>query len=231
MKTKANGCYEAILIDFYGTIAAGDRQAVEDTCANIVRECGLKIGAAELAVIWGNRYFEAVADSNHHRFRPLLECETVSLRATLSVFGVERNVTPFIDQLEHYWRNPPLHEDALELLSCAGVPICCVSNADTEALMLAIEKHNLRFDAIVTSEMVRAYKPDEAIFRHALLLLGVPAHKAMHIGDSLHSDIAGAAKAGLTATWICREERIYDIGDHAAHHTVTDLREVVRLLR
>jgi FMN phosphatase YigB (HAD superfamily) len=96
--------------------------------------------------------------------------------------------------------------------------------------MLAIAKHGLRFDAVVSSEEVRAYKPDGAIFTRALELLGVTADRAMHIGDSLHSDIAGAANAGLTATWIRRDDRIHDIGNHPPHHTVSDLRHVMDLL-
>ncbi|MBI1826264.1 MAG: HAD family hydrolase [Planctomycetes bacterium] len=222
--------FDAILIDFYGTIAAGDRQAVEDTCVSIVRECGLAMSAPEFAIRWGEQFFRVVAKSNHETFRALLECETISLRETLGGLGIRRDVSPFIDQLEFYWRNPPLHDDAIEFLAQTKKPICCVSNADTEALTLAIARHGLQFDAVVSSEDVRAYKPDGAIFMRALELLGVTADRAMHIGDSLHSDIAGAAKAGLTATWIRRDDRIHDIGNHPPHHTVSDLRHVMDLL-
>lgn len=222
--------FAGILLDFYGTVAAGDRRAVEDTCASVVRECGLAIDAAKFAVLWGQRYFEVVADSDHENFRTLIECETISLNDTLRGMQVDADVRPFIDQLEGYWRNPPIHADALAFLREVKIPVCIVSNADTHALMQAIDKHQVHVDGIVTSEMVRAYKPDPKIFEEGLRKLGIAAHRAMHIGDSLHSDIAGAASAGITATWICREDRIFDIGSHGADHTVTSLTQVLELL-
>ena len=221
---------DAVFIDFYGTIAAGDRQAVEDTCASIVQTCGIPIPANKFAVLWGERFFRVVAESNHADFRTLIECETTSLRQTLRELGVERDVARFIDQLEAYWRDPPLHPDAVEFLRHVPVPVCCVSNADTHALMQAIDKHGLRFDAVISSESVRSYKPDAKIFEHALDALGVAAHRALHIGDSLHSDIAGASAAGIRAAWIRREDRIHDIGNHDADHIVHSLVDVMPLL-
>jgi len=37
----------------------------------------------------------------------------------------------------------------------------------------AIARHQLRFDDVVSSEAVRCYKPDPAIFHHAMRALGV----------------------------------------------------------
>ena len=224
------GRFDGILLDFYGTVAAGDRQAVEDTCASVIRACGLDFDPARFAILWGQRYFELVGESNHESFRALIECETISLRETLAGMQQVVNVSPFIEQLEAYWRDPPIHDDVTDFLERVNLPVCVVSNADTHALMQAIGKHGLRFEGVLTSEMVRAYKPDPKIFEHALALIGVDAHRAMHVGDSLHSDVAGASSAGITATWLCREDRIYDVGSHGADHTVNSLRQVLELL-
>jgi HAD superfamily hydrolase (TIGR01459 family) len=45
-------------------------------------------------------------------------------------------------------------------------------------------------------------KPDPAIYRMALERLGVAPTKVLAVGDSLHTDIAGAAKAGLDSLWV-----------------------------
>jgi HAD superfamily hydrolase (TIGR01459 family) len=45
-------------------------------------------------------------------------------------------------------------------------------------------------------------KPDPAIYRPAMTLLGVPAHRILAVGDSLRTDIAGAAASGIASCWV-----------------------------
>ncbi len=45
-------------------------------------------------------------------------------------------------------------------------------------------------------------KPDPAIYRMALNMLNAPPSRVLAIGDSLHTDIAGAKSAGIDSLWI-----------------------------
>jgi putative hydrolase of the HAD superfamily len=54
-------------------------------------------------------------------------------------------------------------------------------------------------DAVVLCSDVGAAKPDAAIFRHALERLGVPASRAVVVGNDEVQDIEGARAAGLRA--------------------------------
>lgn len=45
-------------------------------------------------------------------------------------------------------------------------------------------------------------KPDTAPFEHALSTLDASADRAIHVGDSLHADVAGANAMGLDSAWI-----------------------------
>jgi len=221
--------FDAVLIDFYGTIAAGDREAVESTCATIVWAFGLSTTPADFAIAWGERFFRVVEQSNHHDFRTLYECEMMSLAEQFTELGITADPAPFVARLEAYWRDPPIHPDAVELLGRIDVPVCVVSNADTEPLEAAIQKHGLRFHGVVSSESARCYKPDGQIFRRALDRLGVEPSRAIHVGDSLHSDIGGARKAGITAAWIRRDDRIHDIGSTTPCHTCSRLSDLMKL--
>lgn len=222
--------FDAVLIDFYGTIAAGDREAVEATCRTIVESLGLPIPAAQFAVIWGGRYFETVGQSSHASYRTLYECELISLRDTLAAFGHHSDPAPFLLELENYWHTPPMHEDAVEFLRDLDLPVCCVSNADHVPLHSAIARGQLRFDAVISSQAVRCYKPQPAIFEHALQALGVRADQAIHVGDSLHSDVSGASALGIATAWIRREDRIHDIGCDTPSFTIASLAELASLL-
>lgn len=45
-------------------------------------------------------------------------------------------------------------------------------------------------------------KPDPAIYAPVLALLGVPAGRVLAVGDSLRTDMAGAAAVGVDACWV-----------------------------
>ena len=59
-------------------------------------------------------------------------------------------------------------------------------------------------DAVVISAELGVAKPDPAIFRAALDRLGARAADAMHVGDSVEDDVAGARAAGLEAVLVAR---------------------------
>ncbi|MFQ5413163.1 MAG: HAD family hydrolase [Phycisphaerae bacterium] len=226
--------YDALFIDFYGTISAGDRAAVASTCRHIVDTLGLTATAECFAERWGERFFATIDRSNHDAFQTLHACEQASLRDTLRDFAVPGEAVDgaarLLADIEAYWADPPLHDDVRACLAAIDLPICCVSNADAEPLAAALRKHDLRFDAVVTSEQARCYKPDPEIFRAALRAMGVQPRRVMHVGDSRHSDVAGAARLGITTTWLCRNDRIHDIGERVPDHTISSLAELPPLL-
>jgi 2-haloacid dehalogenase/putative hydrolase of the HAD superfamily len=230
--------FDAILIDFYGTICAGDREAVEASCRRIVDECGLPLSTQDFAVRWGERFFETVDRSNHGAFQTLFECELESLRTTLADCGhrgKDHNsdawLGRFLRELEEYWADPPVYPDAVEFLNAVDRPVCCVSNADTRPLMAAIDRLNLRFDAVIASEAVRCYKPDPEIFGAAMRKLGVAREGVVHVGDSLHSDVDGAARVGLKTVWVRRNNRIHDVGCRKPDYTIVNLAELKEIVR
>src|SRR5439155_23386616 len=78
------------------------------------------------------------------------------------------------------------------------------SNADDEMLKDILARNGLQFDAILTSEACRSYKPAARIFEAAIRELGVPANAILHVGDSLEADIGGAQRLGMATAWVNR---------------------------
>ncbi len=62
------------------------------------------------------------------------------------------------------------------------------------------------FDFIIASAQAGVSKPHPDIFQLALSQAGVPATRALHIGDSLQDDIEGAQRVGLDTLWIERDQ-------------------------
>ena len=59
-------------------------------------------------------------------------------------------------------------------------------------------------DGAVSSAVAGARKPDPAIFAPALELAGCGPDEALHVGDTLEEDVAGARAAGIRPLLIDR---------------------------
>jgi putative hydrolase of the HAD superfamily len=66
------------------------------------------------------------------------------------------------------------------------------------------------FDHVLASAEVGSAKPDPAIFEEACRRLNVPAHRVLHVGDSLADDFAGGRNAGLQVVLVRREQEPED---------------------
>jgi 2-haloacid dehalogenase len=203
---------------------------VERTCACVVADLRLDLSPPELAITWGKRFFAEIEVANHDRFLNLYDCEAKTLVETLRPLVGEIDPRPYCNLLKRYWSGPELHPESLEALAGIDLPICCVSNADTEDIRAATQRYGLRFDALITSEDARCYKPDPHIFEKALEAVGVSPQRSMHVGDSLHSDISGAAALGIATAWVCRDDRIFDAGECVPDHKIVSLMELQGLL-
>jgi putative hydrolase of the HAD superfamily len=95
--------------------------------------------------------------------------------------------------------------EALDALRQRGIRIgivCDVGFTSGELLRSFLERRDLlrRFDGWAFSDEVGVYKPDPAIFAHALGQLGgVEPAAALHVGDLRRTDVAGARAFGMTS--------------------------------
>ena len=94
---------------------------------------------------------------------------------------------------------------ALEQARSRGERVIVVSNWDASLpeVLDAVGLGDL-VDGVVSSATAGAGKPGAAIFLRALGLAGVMPGQALHVGDSLEEDVAGAVAAGVPALWLNR---------------------------
>ena len=95
---------------------------------------------------------------------------------------------------------------ALERARELGARLVVVSNWDVSLhnVMAQLELTPL-LDGILTSAEAGARKPAPAIFEQALAIAGVDAAQAVHVGDSLDEDMAGARNAGISSVLVRRD--------------------------
>lgn len=90
-------------------------------------------------------------------------------------------------------------------------------------------------DPIVISVDVGLRKPRPEIFRALLEGLGSAPEATLHVGDSLHADVAGAAALGIRTAWLTRrvadpEAALASYEGPPPDHVVADVEDVLRLL-
>jgi putative hydrolase of the HAD superfamily len=152
---------------------------------------------------------------------------------TLTELGMVINATTLATRLYETFSNPAnfeAYEDvepALVVLKKEGYRLGIISNFEAwlEVLLsdLGLAEH---FDPVLISGIVGIEKPHPDIFARALDEAGVEAHRAVHVGDSLTSDVKGAEAIGITAILLDRHDRYGDEG----YLRITDLRDIPRLL-
>tara|TARA_R110001599_G_scaffold325504_1_gene537638 strand:- start:7469 stop:8212 length:744 start_codon:yes stop_codon:yes gene_type:complete len=86
-------------------------------------------------------------------------------------------------------------------------------------------------DHIIIGGQEPEQKPARSIFDKALKLANCEAHEAIHVGDSLAVDIAGAHDSSITSVWIQHQQPLdAELGINP-HHTLLHPSEIPALIR
>ncbi len=200
----------AILLDALGTLVALERPAPR-LRVELLERFGLEVSEAEAAhaIAAEIAYYRAHLDDGRDEaaLRELRRRCAEVLRSALPADGARLEVDPLVEALVASLRFSafPDARPALESARGRGLRLVVVSNWDVSlvAVLRNLELEPL-LDGIVTSAGAGARKPSPAIFEQALRLAGVGASDAVHVGDTLDEDVAGARAAGIEPILIHR---------------------------
>ena len=197
--------YKALLLDFYGTLATEDNHLIAPILTAIAEASSVSSDTGQIGRDW--RFQALCREAFGASFRTQREIEVQSLRELLALYRADLDAEELAAPLFAHWREPDAFAESAAFLRNCPLPVCLVSNIDRADLDAALTHNGWRFENIVTSEECRAYKPRPEMFRRALELLNCRSEDALHIGDSLTSDVAGAQNIGMDAAWINRTGR------------------------
>ncbi len=109
--------------------------------------------------------------------------------------------------LVHYESTWMLHDDVLDCLEALRpARFGVITNGSLAFQTAKIDGVGLGawLDHVVASGELGVAKPDAAIFAEACRVFGVAASDAVYVGDRLHTDAIGAARAGIRGVWLDR---------------------------
>ena len=196
----------ALLFDVFGTVV--------DWRGSIVRECRALGRAKKIAADW-----DAFADAWRAGYKPAMarvrsgelpwmnidQLHRLILDDLLRRFAIEGFTEDEIDHLNRVWHrlDPwPDSKRGLALLKRRHV-IATLSNGNVSLLVNMAKHGGLPWDAVLSAELFRHYKPDAEAYLGAAAMLGFEPAEVMMV--AAHKDDLRAARAcGLKTAFVGR---------------------------
>ena len=217
------GAIDLIAFDVYGTLVRNDYAAWDATIAELVREHGLAaephgLGLSVEPRILHHEWNARESQFRRHRtnmddpersppFRTYFEAWRDAFADTFEALGLSADPAAFARRcVERMAEMPPFPDAAPALEALASVaPLAVLSNAD-DPFLDVLDRCGWRFDAVVSSESARAYKPDPRAFAALVRETGAAPGRILYVGDSPYDDVHGAKLAGMRAVLVRREQ-------------------------
>lgn len=219
----------AVLLDALGTLL--ELEPPGPGLRRALGRRGIEVGPAAAAGAMAaeiSYYQEQVMTGGDRRGLIALRrrCAEVLARALPDEVGRTLTIEEVEATLVEALRFAPFDEvpGALRALSAQGLRLVVVSNWDRSLHeVLAATGLSRQVHGIVTSAEVGAAKPAPAIFARALSVAGVPASAALHVGDRLDEDVAGARGAGIEPVLLVRDAASPAPADVRVIHLLSEL--------
>lgn len=87
----------------------------------------------------------------------------------------------------------------------------------------------MKADKILTSEMLKVYKPHKNFFIKMLAKLKIKKKEIIYVGDSLANDVTGPHKVGIKAVWINRKNKKRKRNEAKPDFVINSLNELISL--
>ncbi len=211
--------FEILTFDCYGTLINWEA-GILSALHRVLSAHGKDLDDATVLKLYGD--FEQIAEQG--TFRPYKEV----LQLVIRQFAAELHFTPTPEELRSLshslpsWKPWPDTVAALRNLK-RRFRLAILSNVDDALFAGTRPQLGVEFDAVITAQQAQAYKPSLKIFEFALTRINAPAHRVLHIGQSLYHDVVPAQSLGLATVWVNRPSARPGVGAVKAAAATPDL--------
>jgi 2-haloacid dehalogenase len=192
--------FEILTFDCYGTLINWEAGLLP-VLHSILATRGKNVDDATILELYGD--FEQ--RSEQPPFRPYREV----LESVVRQFGDKFGFTPTSAETRSLpeslptWKPWPDTVAALRKLR-SRFKLAILSNVDDDFFAGTRPQLEADFHEVVTAEQAQAYKPSLKLFELALSRIDAPAHRVLHVGQSIYHDVVPAQALGLATVWINR---------------------------
>ena len=213
------GRFEILTFDCYGTLINWE-QGILGCLQHIFKAHGKQIDDATVLQLYGD--FEASAEREEYRsYREVLNSVVREFGKQFGFEPTDQEVCSLAESLKD-WKPWPDTVEALRLLA-SRFQLAILSNVDDDLFAATRPQLQVEFSQIITAQQAQAYKPSLKIFELALSRVGVPAHRVLHVGQSIYHDVIPAQSLGLATVWVNRPSARAGVGAVKAAEAHPDL--------
>lgn len=199
---------KVLAFDVFGTVVDW-RGGITAEVSAIAAKHDLAIDAGALADEWRRRYqpFLDRVRLGETPWQGLDDLHRAALREVLAQFSLEALPETDVDRLVFTWHHLPPWPDALAGLTRlrARFVLATLSNGGVALLVDLARAASLPFDCILSTELVKTYKPDASVYRLVPDLLAVRPEQAMMVAAHAY-DLGAAAQAGMRTAFVRRPQ-------------------------
>jgi 2-haloacid dehalogenase len=211
--------FEILTFDCYGTLIDWETGLLS-ALHRILSAHGKKIDDATLLELYGN--FEQLSEQGvFHPYREVLQSVVRQFGDELGFVPTAEEVRSLPDSLA-LWRPWPDTVAALRRLK-SRYRLAILSNVDDDLFAATRPQLEVEFDEVITALQAQAYKPSLKIFEFALARIQAPAHRILHVGQSIFHDVIPAQALGLATVWVNRPSARAGVGAVKVAHAEPDL--------
>ncbi|GAA5314875.1 MAG: HAD family hydrolase [Candidatus Pelagadaptatus aseana] len=239
---------KALFLDMDETLCdtqGANRKAKQLFAEAVRREFGQNVNGAAVADAYVSGIYREWDDQQKARYLPLAQRSEGAFRVQLirdllSAQGVHEVTAEQAqslqdgfdkDRLDHFDFYPGIAEFLAEARKLFTLVV--ITNGPEFSQVPKVRAVNLaaHVDHIIIGGQEPEEKPHKSIFEKAMKLANCEAHEAIHVGDSLAADIAGAHNSNITSVWIQHQQPLdAELGINP-HHTLMHPSEIPELVR
>ena len=192
--------FELLTFDCYGTLIDWET-GILSALHRILSAHGKKIDDAALLRLYGD--FEQLSEQGaFHPYREVLECVVRQFGKEFGFIPTAAETRSLPDSLPG-WKPWPDTVAALQQLK-SRFRLAILSNVDDDLFAGTRPQLGVEFDEVITAQQAQAYKPSLKLFEIALTRVNTPAHRVLHVGQSIFHDVVPAQALGLATVWVNR---------------------------
>lgn len=214
----------ALTFDLFGTVLDLGG-SLTPFIGRTLRECGSGADAGEVWARWRYRqrieqYQDNIVAMGHSGYLPVARRALVYVLQQFKV-NADRGA---IDRLMEAWQQLSAFPDVLPALKRLGAryKLVALSNGEPEFLAhLTSNRIRWNFDAVISVQIVGAFKPHPGVYRRAAASLGLDVGECLMVSANSF-DVMGARMCGLRGAFVNRYSLPYEDSPFTPDLTVPD---------
>ena len=198
--------YEWLSFDCYGTLVDWET-GITAAVAEMFARHRVRKSKDEILALFASSEPRVQSSGEFLEYRSVLRdvMQIMAWESGIRLSAAEAEMLP--DSLPS-WPVFPEAPEALKQLQ-SSYRLAIISNVDDSLFARSEEALGIKFDAVITSQQARYYKPNLRSFELAQERMGLDSDisKWLHVGESLYHDIGPANRLGIDSVWVKRPDR------------------------